>query len=840
MRVIIKVGRSCNNDCSFCHASDRRRANEPASLITRKIERARDLGASMIILSGGEPTLHSHLLAFADQVRSLGLQLGLITNGRRLADPTLVLDLLRRNLRYVYVSLHGASPAIHDAVVRSKAFDDTWSAIRNLAGRVDSLTVNTVVTKHNLSDLRNVVDLTRDRHPLCMKFTFPQPKGAALEHFDLVVPTLQEASKAVMDAIAYGSADSPPLSSRFGLEGFPACLVPGFHHLRNDLQTHGISFLSEPEDEDLVPVDTLLSTMTPRCEGCSLRPCCPGIFRGYLERRGDGELAPLHTCPSTPTPPVVSPTSLGEREQVAHERRHWVRLTYACNNRCRFCLDRETGRSDARREDAIKAEIVQGRREGAERLILSGGEPTTHPRFPAFVRLGKRAGYRWVQTVSNGRMLSYPRFLAEIIAAGLDEVTVSMHGHEASLHDELVGVEGAFDQAARGIRAALASRRLVVNIDIVINAHNVDLLPEMLETFVQWGVREFDLLQIIPFGAAWQPEHRDLFYDIDKHAESIRRALAFSQRQGLQLWLNRFPPEHAEGYEFLIQDPHKLHDEVRGRLQAFETYVHGGPHLPCREPSRCGRCYLKGLCDTFEKMRAMAEAAHVERLRAHPSISALGAIPSADVAEIVASCPKEAEVIASSLRAQALRLRLDDLHDLSEVIGTEARLGGLAVQEVVVTRPAQLKEALLCSSVDVVIELNRLTAPCLPSLAPHAQRLVLEQPSYERLTDALELDVDLRALIAGLGFAVRTRRIAPCLSGGVLTGWQDVLDTGVLRSDGTIDPQLLTAHYVRESFHARSLRCGGCVWKESCSGMHLNWLRAHGFGALDPSRFSGG
>jgi hypothetical protein len=437
-------------------------------------------------------------------------------------------------------------------------------------------------------------------------------------------------------------------------------------------------------------------------------------------------------------------------------------------------------------------------------------------------------------------MLSYPRFLAEAIAAGLDEVTVSMHGHEACLHDELVGVEGAFDQAARGIRAALASRRLVVNIDIVINAHNVDCLTEMLETFVQWGVREFDLLQIIPFGAAWKPEHRDLFYDIDQHGESIRRALAFSQQEGLQLWLNRFPPEHAEGYEFLIQDPHKLHDEVRGRLQAFETYVQGGPHLPCRGPSRCGRCYLKGLCDTFEKIRAMASASHVERLRVQPSLPNPSAVPSADVAEIVASCPKEAEVIASSLRAQALRLRLENLQDLSEIIGSEACLGGIAVKEVVVTRPDQLKEALLCTAVDVVIELNRFTAPCLSSLAPHAQRLVLEQPSYERLTDAVDLDVDLRALIEGLGYAVRTRRIAPCLSGGALTRRQDVLDIGVVRSDATIDPQLLTSHYVRESFHARSLRCGGCVWKDSCPGMHLNWLRAHGFGVLDPSRCSGG
>ena len=39
----------------------------------------------------------------------------------------------------------------------------------------------------------------------------------------------------------------------------------------------------------------------------------------------------------------------------------------------------------------------------------------------------------------------------------------------------------------------------------------------MLETFVGWGVREFDLLHLVPFGSAWQPENsaqQRLYYDV--------------------------------------------------------------------------------------------------------------------------------------------------------------------------------------------------------------------------------------------------------------------------------------------------------------------------------------
>jgi MoaA/NifB/PqqE/SkfB family radical SAM enzyme len=835
VRVIIKVGRSCNNNCTFCHASDRRRGDETRAIIEAKIRRAHEHDASMVILSGGEPTLHPDLDAFADAVRAHGMDLGIITNGRRLADPKRAEALLQHGLRYAYVSLHGSTASIHDSVVRARAFDDTLQGIRNLAGRVDELTINTVVTKHNLGDLRDIVDLLEPIAPACIKFTFPQPKGAVLDAFDDVVPPLKDAAKAVADAVAHGAGSNRPDPARFGLEGFPSCVIPRLTHLRNDLRTHDIAYLSEPDDVDLVEVDTVLSTKTARCETCKLRDGCPGIYRVYAEKFGDGELTAF--VDGSPQDVTITPDDIAEREQAAHERRHWVRLTYACNNRCRFCLDRDTGRSDARRDEAIKRDIVQGRRLGAERLILSGGEATTHPRFPSFVRLGRRAGYRWVQTVSNGRMLSYPKFLASVIAAGLDEVTVSMHGHTAELHDGLVGVAGAFDQASRGIQSALSSRRLVVNIDIVINAHNVDHLPEMLETFVGWGVREFDLLHLIPFGSAWLPEQQDLFYDLAAHAEPIHRALAYSQHEGVHLWLNRFPPEHAEGFEFLIQDPHKLDDEVRGRLEAFETFTHGGPHLPCRSPSRCARCYLQGLCDAFERSRASTRAERIDQLRVVASSQPLPPLPIAAVAEIVAPDVEQAAAMVGKLRAEGLRLRLEDATGLAARIGPLATLEGLPVREVVVSRPEHLAPALACpSKIDVVIELNQHTAASIPSLASHANQLVLEQPTHERLTEASADDVDLRALFEGLAFPVRTRGIAPCLSGQLPEGPRGVLDVASLREDGTIDPRAFTSLYARDLFFARSLRCRDCLSASSCRGMHLNWVRAHGFAKLDPTR----
>ena len=286
----------------------------------------------------------------------------------------------------------------------------------------------------------------------------------------------------------------------------------------------------------------------------------------------------------------------GAHEEAAHEKRNWVRLSYDCNNHCTFCLDSDAHNGTMRSTMDIKVQIVEGKKRGAERLILSGGEPTMHPNFLDFVKLGRKAGYRKVQTVTNGRMFRYPEFLDKAAENGLNEITFSVHGHTAKLHDALVGTPGAFVEETAGLKAALASGKFIVNVDIVINKQNVKHLPEMLETFIGWGVQEFDLLHVIPFGNAWTMARDHLFYDLDDNLEHLQKAFAYSRRPDIHIWLNRFPPSYAEGFEDLIQDPYKLNDEVRGRREEFDKYLAFGQKLQCREPDRCKRCYLRHRC----------------------------------------------------------------------------------------------------------------------------------------------------------------------------------------------------------------------------------------------------
>jgi MoaA/NifB/PqqE/SkfB family radical SAM enzyme len=582
----------------------------------------------------------------------------------------------------------------------------------------------------------------------------------------------------------------------------------------------------------------------------------------------------MRGMPTEEAPTGRIPDKVGGHEDAAHEKRNWVRLTYDCNNRCIFCLDSNTHDGELRPREDIKQQILDGRRSGAERLILSGGEPTMHPDYVAFLKLGTLAGYRKVQTVTNGRMFSYMPFLQKCLDAGLSEITFSLHGPNARIHDALVGVQGAFDEALRGLDNAFEDGRPIVNVDIVINRGNVKQLPEMLRTFYDKGVREFDLLQIVPFGRAFTEGRDTLFYDLESMQPYLREALEFSRRPDVHVWMNRFPPQHLEGFEHLIQDPYKLNDEIRGRKEEFADLLTRGVALDCRDPGRCKYCYLEQLCDTLEAVRATLAAQRFEVVRVDtewesqkPAVFggdpasarradgrvALALAPEAGgtperrttLAELAAAAgtlrlvaPDLSRALAELQRfatAAALELELDDYAGLAEALAPGGALDGRPVTRVQARTSHQALALLaLGGDFEVQVALSQETAAWLLGLDSAPARLSLVQPSYERVTESLERDVDLRAFFAAFPHAVPVEGVPPCVTARAREDDRAVLDTSMLDASGHLEIFRYTQRFILERYRTKSLRCKPCRYFATCGGMHVNYVRAHGYGVMQP------
>lgn len=289
VKALIKVGYACNDHCGFCHTLHVRHIDGSADEVHAKIERAKALGHTMVVLSGGEPTIRPELFDWAAHVARLDLDFGLVTNGRMLAYPDVVERLLQHRLKYVYLSLHGGSAKVHNLMVRSQAFEETYGALANLTGKGLDLHINCVITKQNMKHLRGVVDACLPYEDASLKFSMVEPKGGGDVLFKNLMPRVSEVAEHVRDALQY-AREKGKMNVTHG--AIPLCLMQGWEHAFDDLKTHRYATMIEVGESDFYPVDDLNKTHPAACQDCSLRGPCPGLYNGYTETFGDEELQP--------------------------------------------------------------------------------------------------------------------------------------------------------------------------------------------------------------------------------------------------------------------------------------------------------------------------------------------------------------------------------------------------------------------------------------------------------------------------------------------------------------------------------------------------------------------
>ena len=542
-----------------------------------------------------------------------------------------------------------------------------------------------------------------------------------------------------------------------------------------------------------------------------------------------------------------------DRERAANVRKHWVRLVTACNSRCVFCLDTDTPRNMYLLENDVHQELRRGREElNADKVILSGGEGSIHPKFIDFVRYAREIGYSRVQTVTNGYMFAKRDFYLAAVEAGLGEITFSLHGHTAELHDRLTGVEGAFDRLMKGMIRARRDGRVIVNVDVCINKQNVAYIDKIVALCLSVGVNEFDLLHVIPQGAAFE-NRDDLFYDPVEHLPRLQKVFRLNRHPNVVVWTNRFPVEFLEGLEDLIQDPHKMLDEVNGRRFQVRKYLDEGTPLECRQQERCVHCFIEPFCTTADRV--------IERQnQASWNVWWIGAANGANAAHAAnAAMPAASEL---PFGCRSIGLEIDDLPDV-EGLGVHPDVGiyvrpkrasRLVDRASVPNRlllglrePEQLDVVLsgtpLPAGVEVEIELNQRTAPWLLSQRERVRTYLdvirLHQPSYEFLKDAVANDVrDLKRFFTELALPIRTSGLTACLAPGTrLVEAPKVLEKKMFDPEtGRIAIRELARTHVVHGYQAKSLRCRDCVVNARCEGAHINFIRDQGFAELQPLR----
>lgn len=142
-----------------------------------------------------------------------------------------------------------------------------------------------------------------------------------------------------------------------------------------------------------------------------------------------------------------------------------------CNYDCEFCYYQ--GQLHIKTDfETIRKRIDVLHGYGISEVDLSGGESSVHKDW---FKILKYCNDRFdnISTLTNGRKFANEKFLIESKAAGLKEILFSVHGYDATSHDEIVRRDGAWKNIMKAVELA-HKHDIVVRINCTVYQRNID------------------------------------------------------------------------------------------------------------------------------------------------------------------------------------------------------------------------------------------------------------------------------------------------------------------------------------------------------------------------------
>ncbi|MCP4231402.1 MAG: radical SAM protein [bacterium] len=172
--------------------------------------------------------------------------------------------------------------------------------------------------------------------------------------------------------------------------------------------------------------------------------------------------------------------------EVSAPYRMDVALTYGCDNACPHCYNEKTREGETLSLDEFKRVIDKVWEVGIPHITFTGGEPTESPYLVELVEYAEEIGII-TGLLTNGRKLADQAFVDKLADAGLDHVQITIESVDSAIHDDMVGVPGAFEQTVEGIKKIIASPMYLVT-NTTLTKKNADGVEELVAFLAGLGV----------------------------------------------------------------------------------------------------------------------------------------------------------------------------------------------------------------------------------------------------------------------------------------------------------------------------------------------------------------
>mgnify|MGYP005855095797 CR=1 FL=1 len=217
----------------------------------------------------------------------------------------------------------------------------------------------------------------------------------------------------------------------------------------------------------------------------------------------------------------------------------YIQVVRHCNHLCGFCSNPTTPYThDLESMKVLVDDLV---RRGYFGVIMTGGEPTLHPELPRIVAYAAERGLH-VRMITNGSRLSDRAFAAELAAAGLRLVHVSIYSVRPEVEARLRGAEGTLDRAFAALDAAHAAG-IEVNVNCVINRLNADHLDDNVRHLIARHphVRHFVWNNLDPSMGRAEVNQARFVPRLADFELSLHRALRLLDRSGRTYRVEKVP-----------------------------------------------------------------------------------------------------------------------------------------------------------------------------------------------------------------------------------------------------------------------------------------------------------
>jgi MoaA/NifB/PqqE/SkfB family radical SAM enzyme len=261
------------------------------------------------------------------------------------------------------------------------------------------------------------------------------------------------------------------------------------------------------------------------------------------------------------------------------EGNYIVKISNGCNANCIFCADSHEIRSADSPDFESLLQQLKENRQKFDSIIITGGEPTIHPRLIEYLEHVRDCKFRSVMIATNGFRLKYLDFTRKLHQLGVTGYQISFQTTDAKEYYSITGIKDALslvDMALLNVRQ-LHQR---VNINTCVHKLNYRKLPEIALHLDQYA----DYIQFAfmnPVGSSVIGGKSFVAVSFSDALPYLREAVASSQKV------------HIENIPIcVIPDMMSRISDLR-KPEANKAYYNNCK----RKPDRCAGCKHFEACD---------------------------------------------------------------------------------------------------------------------------------------------------------------------------------------------------------------------------------------------------